>query len=216
MHAAQGFARPLLVDWAFNDNRTLFTSVEAGGQTDSYLPANFDTSQFDWDTGLGTILISFNTEGAHSFLSFFDHEIVRENNTYFNEYGEFQGAPSPGQSWEIDEPGWVFGDIYDNVKNGQLDCTNSIPIGREDDVSLAMGWNFSLLYGQTAFLSLTLSEALPSGFYLGQHDPDGSHYLSSSLTIENLSSPTPEPATALLFGLGIAYWVSGRKFFRSR
>ena len=99
----------------FNDNGTLLTASEAGGQTGSYLPAKYNTSQFDWDTGLGTILVSFTAEGAHSFLAFFDHEIVRENNTFFNEYGDIQRVSSTGQSWEIDEPGWLFGDIYDNV-----------------------------------------------------------------------------------------------------
>jgi len=65
--------------------------------------------------------------------------------------------------------------------SGKLDNTNAVPIGLEDDVSLAMGWDFTLLNGQTALASLTLSEGIPSGFYLGQHDPCGSHYFSSSL-----------------------------------
>lgn len=111
--------------------------------------------------------------------------------------------PADGQSWEIDEPGWIFGDIYDNLLDGQLDNSNSVPQGLEDDVSLAMGWKFMLTAGETALITLTLSEEVPQNFYLAQVDPAGTHYFSSTLAIQSSSSPVPEPATILLFGTGL-------------
>src|SRR5690606_5502539 len=40
-----------------------------------------------------------------TFVSFLDVEIDEAINTFFNEYGEVEGVPAPGQGFEIDEPG---------------------------------------------------------------------------------------------------------------
>lgn len=201
------WAAPLLVDWAFNDNGSVFTAAD---NTTKDLPGNFDISNFDWDTGLGSIVIIYDTPGSYSLISFFDHEIARGSNTFFNEYGEVYGTPKVGQAWEIDEPGLVFGDIYDNVLYGQLDNTKSVPAGLEDDVSMAMGWDFFLQKDETVLITLTLSDLVPAGFYLAQHDPDGSHYFSSTLTIESTTTPVPEPAGALLFGSALIFLLALR------
>jgi len=109
-----------------------------------------------------------------------------------------------GQSWEIDEPGYVFGDIYDNM----LDNTNSVPAGLEADVSFALGWNFTLAAGDLVTINLNLSDVLnTSGFYLQHTDNEvGSNfdlsesvYYWSDLTI----SPVPVPAAIWLFGSGL-------------
>jgi hypothetical protein len=80
-----------------------------------------------------------------------------------------------------------------------------VPAGLEDDVSLAMGWDFSLAIDETAVISLLLSDTdNGGGFYLTHSDPDsGSEfYLSSSLSIRG-GGVVPEPSIFLLFGIGL-------------
>lgn len=180
------------------------------------LPAGFamDVSAFDFDTGLGTVSVRFSpaAAGDHYYIAgFFDHEIDEDINTYFNETGSAMGTPEAGQSWEIDEPGWVFGDIYDNLLAGTLD--NQVFDGDDiaDDVAMAMGWDFTLASDlEFAIVDFILSETAPtSGFYLVQHDPDSQYdlFFSSSLDI----GAVPEPGTLLLLGSGFAGLVLLRR-----
>ncbi len=194
-------AVPVLNEWAFNLNGDFYQSGDV-------LPSYIDASAFDWNNGLGTLTISYTPGAAnnYSIVSFFDHEIDEAANTYFNEYGSISGAPASGQTWEIDEPGWVFGDIFTNVQNGALDNTNSIPNGSNDDVSMAIGWNFNLSGGsdQNALIHLYLTEMAPtSGFYLSQTDPDSAETIYFYSSIDLPSAPVPEPASILLIGSGL-------------
>jgi hypothetical protein len=166
--------------------------------------------------GLGTLTWQTGALGSHTFIAFFDHEIDEAVNTWFNEYGDTMNALSAGQSWEIDEPGYVFGDIYDNVLAGSLDNSNGVPLDIPDDVSWALGWDFTLTDGQIATIALDLAGAAPSsGFYLSQNDPDSLEtiYFSSTLNIEGGGpAPVPEPGTWLLLCCGfIGLFGFGRK-----
>ena len=171
--------------------------------------------------GLGTLTWSTSLAGSHNFIAFFDHEIDEPINTFFNEYGIETGAAASGLSWEIDEPGYIFGDIYDNVLAGTLDNTNGVPPGWEDDVSMALGWDFLLAAGETGTITLNLSDVAPSNpsyLYLSHTDPDSGNYtiyFSSILTIEGGPIGVPEPGTMILFGsllLGLIGITNKKKF----
>ncbi len=90
----------------------------------SGIAVNF-SSNFDSD-GIGELIWSFTNnldftlEDTQLFV-FIDAEIDEPSNTYFNESGALESVTGQGSSdnladsWEIDEPGYLFGDIFDNL-----------------------------------------------------------------------------------------------------
>ena len=210
--ATGAWATPVLYDWSYNINGVL-SEISLGDS----VPAEVDESGFDVWTGLGEITFTTSTVGDNSFLAFFDHEIEQVINTNFDETGSVTGAPAADQSWEIDEPGWFNGDIYENFTAGILDNGIGTSIHGDttfpEDVSMAMGWDFTLAADETAVITLSLSETMPtSGFYLTHSDPGfsdvgllpSSFYFSSNLTITGGEQPIPEPGFLLLMATGMA------------
>jgi hypothetical protein len=154
---------------------------------------------------------------------FVDHEIDEAVNTFFNEFGLPDDSPVASQTWEIDEPGFLFGDIFDNfiasdnTTGSALDNSNGVPEAAPDDVSMAHGWDLNLAAGDTATISFRLSVDEPaSGFYLGHHDVESAEsvYFSSSLRI--VGGPgVPDSGSSfalLLGGLAALIFVARGKF----
>lgn len=205
-----------LQDYGFNVDGTITHTGEAS-------PAGVDTSAFDFGTGLGTIDVTVDGAGSHNVLAWFDHEIDAFPNTWFNEYGAASGSPASGQSWEIDEPGFVFGDIFGNWQSNALDGSNNVPSTLPDDVSMALGFDFGLSAAQTALVSFTVDPMRPEaapGIVLEHADPDSEAniFYWADLEIRGDSeppAPVPAPGTFLLMlaGLGmlpLARYSSGR------
>lgn len=191
----------VLFDYGFNIDGDVSMPLQGDP-----LPAAVDISGFDDLTGLGSIAVTIDGAGVHNFDAFFDHEIDELTNTYFNELGSATGTLAAGQSWEIDEPGFFDGDIFMNFENSALDNAIGVSIFGNtlfpEDVSMAIGWDFTLAVGETATIMLALStDVVPTGFYLEHLDPDSnkSVYLSSTLSIAAI----PLPGAVWLFGAGL-------------
>jgi hypothetical protein len=190
--------------------------VNVDGATGNASLPGVNATLFNLGSGLGTLTMTVTGAGPHYLGFFVDHEIDVNTNGFSNETGILHGTVAGGQSWEIDEPGYVNGDIYINIGHGALDNGIGISVFGNttfpDDVSMALGWNFNLAAGQTATASFLVSQSAPSGFFLEQHDPDSdaSIYFSSSLSKRGGGTPSvPDGGTtfSLLFvsmaGLGI-------------
>jgi hypothetical protein len=202
-----------LFDYAFNIDGGITEAADA-------LPPNLDSGGFDFGTGLGRIDVTITGAGAHNVTAFFDHEIDELINTFFNEFGGTGGTPVAGQSWEIDEPGFLFGDIYSNLFDNSLDDSNGIALlERADDVSMALGFDFSLNATQTAIASFFLSTVNNApGFFLTHLDPDsiaegfpgpnqlffwGALDIRGGVVEPPPPVPVPEPTTLALLVAGL-------------
>lgn len=179
-----------LFDFAFNVD---------GVVTPGAFPAGVSGAAFDTSAGLGSVHITLGGGGPHYVAMFVDHEIDEAVNTFYNEVGAVGGLPPSGQTWEIDEPGWINGDIYANFEARALDNALGVSLFGNtvfpDDVSMALAQSVLLGASESAELTLTLGLVPPrSGFYLVHTDPDSvaSIYFSSTLTV------IPEPAAAWL------------------
>ncbi len=206
---AQASASIALMDWGIQIDGA--TSIDSFGDP---IPSSVDTSGFDFISGLGTIDVTLTGVGGHSVDLWVDHEIDESLNSFFNEAGSVVGTAASGQSWEVDEPGFAFGDIFDNLFNSTLDDT---AFGGVDDISMALGWDFTLAAGEQALVRFILSDtALPTGFHLEHYDQDSDKtiYFSSSLSIVPFVTGVPEPAVWMLLLAGLVGICAGRRYRR--
>lgn len=155
-----------------------------------------------------------NTSGSAlaglSLVSFVDAEIDEPINTFFNEYVEVVGTPGAGQSYEADEPGFTFGDIYANAQAGALDGTNATSAAAPDDVAMALALLLGpIAPGQIARFEILLSEDGESlgAFRLVQRDDASDH----AITYSGAASIVPEPGTALLLAAGLGALGGARR-----
>jgi len=201
-----------------------------------------NTVSYNTTTGEGTLIETFNpgAPGAYSFDSYFDNEL---NVPFFNEYGTVNGSPAAGQTYQIDDP--LFGTIFGNTQTDTLDNTNHIPgttdnynggcnsvydpgcANSNDDVSMAMGFDFVLPAGDQAVITLNFSQTQPDGgFYLGQIHPQDPNnpspiqlFFSGNVVIEPSGPPppVPEPGSLVLLGTvtAVVFGAFRRKFSRN-
>ncbi len=169
------------------------------------------------DTTDLTLSYTFSNSSAASinnisFTSFLDAEIDEAVNTFFNEYATASGPLALGQNYEADEPGYAFGNLFQNAQAGALDGTNGVPQGSPDDVAMGLQFDIgTLVSGQNAVVRLMISEDGSSlgGFSLTQQDSDPGS--TTAITYSGqavLSTPPgpnpgiPEPSAALAFAVG--------------
>jgi hypothetical protein len=171
----------------------------------------------DWTL---TYQLTNNTGGllsGVSVLSYLDAEIDEPLNSFFNEFVTTSGSLAAGQSFEADEPGFLFGDILDNVLAGSLDGTNAVDAANPEDAAMALAFLLpDLADGDIALIRVMISE---DGDRLGSFalqqadvDPRSSDVITYSAALEirpgEPAGPAiPEPRAALLFGAGA--WMLG-------
>jgi hypothetical protein len=208
-----------LQEMGINVNGAVTDTGLAGGNP--FTVSGVNASGFDQDTGLGTLTFTYNpgTAGSDYVDFFLDPEL---SVPFYNEYGAVNGSLPPGISYQIDDP--YLGSIYNNFSSGTLNNTNSIP-GQVDnylgtcsgancngDVSLALGFNFTLQSGYEAVITLDATTTNPGGFSLQQvHpiDPNNptatDYYLSENISIQPVVvGSVPEPGSLLLAGSAVA------------
>ena len=145
------------------------------------------------------------------FFVFVDAEIDVPTNDYFNEYASVAGALGGGEGdseidyFEVDEPGYVFGDIFDNLRLGELDNSNSITDTFPDDVGMAIGLSLGDIgIGSEVLVSIMLSEDQDrlGNFSIEHSDSDPNSM--DTLTFSGSASVTSVPESSSLFLVGFA------------
>lgn len=160
------------------------------------------------------------------FSFFIDAEIDVPINDYFNEAGFVLGFPGIGptdefpDSWEIDEPGYVFGDVFSNLLNADLDNDNAVPFSTPDDVSMALGFSLGgLEANHIATIRILLSDDGDSlgGLTLQHFDasPESIDFLTVSGTANVEVIPELDSSILLVVGFVIArVFITRRHFIR--
>ena len=200
------------------------TAIGVGPDTlTSGLDVTFSTN-LDSD-GFGTMTWSLtNNTGSDltgvSLFGFLDADIDETINTFFNEVGlesDFMlGAGSSdgfADSFEIDEPGFLFGDIIANLLAGSLDNTNSVAPGAPDDVSMALGFDVGMLLADQS-LTATFDIAAMNNGGLIQFDPgsDFQFWYNGFIELSDVGpTPVPVPATFALILAGAVGFLGARR-----
>ena len=159
-----------------------------------------------------------------SVISFVDAEIDEVFNSFFNEFAATDGFLASGQNFEVDEPGFSFGDIFDNALAGALDGTNAVDETAPEDVSMALQLSIAQLgLDETFVVRVMLSE---DGDRLGtfaiahgDSDPQSTTVITYSAAPDVRGAPTspiPEPngALALLAAGVVLAWIGRESSLR--
>jgi len=175
----------------------------------------FESELADNDTDLILTFELTRLSGSSNvtWLTFLDAEIDEADNSFFNESARTGGTLAAGQNFEIDEPGYAFGDLLDNIFDAELDGTNAFDSIDPEDVAMAMSFELGAMNaGDTALIELMISEdgSVLGPFGMTQYDPDSQ---STEITFSGQASrggggpqqAIPEPSAALVFALGALF-----------
>jgi hypothetical protein len=201
---------PTLGGASLQDTRIGSRSNQFGGAgLDVAFDNNLNADNF------GTVSWTIANDGTDlldaSFYGFLDAEIDEPINSFFNEYGDSSGfTPGAGESdsaadsWEIDEPQFAFGDIFDNISGGSLDNSNGVPESSPYDVSLALGFDIGEFLANDILTATFDISATDNGglFHFDPQSQDG-FYFNGSVTVESADVPVPEAASLLLLSIGL-------------
>ena len=163
------------------------------------------TNGLDLDN-IGTVVWTVeNTSGSaiddFSLFSYLNADIDFATNTFFNEHASYVGNTT-AQSYEIDEPGYVFGDIFDNLLLGELDNSNAVPLQTPDDVSFALGFDLGRFEaGEMLQVTVDLSLNNIGGIMHADSDSNFSYYFNTTVTRSVVT--VSEPASFALFVIGL-------------
>ncbi len=152
-----------------------------------------------------------------TFLSFVDAEIDAGINTYFNEYAQTAGSLAAGQGFEVDEPGFTFGDIFGNLLLSRLDGSNAVPAGAPEDVAVALSFSLGTLGpGATRIVDIQLSEDGDAIGSFAIHHLDMDPASGTSITYSGAVVPEPSSAWLALAGMTALAAAGGRGGSRGR
>jgi hypothetical protein len=170
------------------------------------------------------------TDTSDGYASFFDAYGVQGGSASL---GACVAGPCRPTRWEIDPPDYdapftyVTGDIIANTVGATLDNTNGVPRGQDglfgctptvgpggncdDEVSLALGFTYSVQPGQQALIQIVVcgfasGAACPTGggLYLESiNNATGEGALIAGTVSVQQAQPVPEPISIVLLGTGL-------------
>jgi RHS repeat-associated protein len=194
-------------------------------------PEYFSTLDGDGFGELGWEYVNTGREtiAGLAFTVFLDADLDPDDSVWFFEYAAFYGAiPAAGapvgavafSTWEVDEPGFIFGDILLNASNAlgaSLDNTNAVASDLPDDVSIAFTFVLGdLAPNETARATIQILRAA-SDAAIGHFDTEtgAEAYYNGFATVTRDTgepAPIPEPSTVVLLGVAlVALAVFGRR-----
>jgi len=134
-------------------------------------------------------------------FSYLNADIDFSTNTFYNEHASYIGNTS-AQSFEIDEPGYVFGDIFQNLLAGSLDNSNAITSQSPEDVSFALGFNLGD-FGIGSWFEATVEISLSDIGGIEHIDSDSNFSFFSNTFLTRSAVAVSEPSVLSLFFVGV-------------